>query len=141
QVRARLSVDGKATAETPVAVGAHESADAIFSNLSARGTASLAEGGVAAVTIDDPDGIQADNARYALMSGASRPAVLVATTTGDLTREAFYLQQALIAGRSGRPDVAGVSAAKLSAWSDDQIARHEVILLLSTRGLEPRGRE
>jgi hypothetical protein len=29
----------------------------------------------------------------------------------------------------------------LSAWTADQLARHAVVLLLSTRGLEPRGRE
>jgi hypothetical protein len=74
---------------------------------------------------------------------SSAPSVLVATTNGDLARDAFYLQQALVAGQSANntPDVAGVSAAKLSAWTSDQLARHAVVLLLSTRGLEPRGRE
>jgi hypothetical protein len=140
-VHARLSIAGKPFAETSVSVEAGESADAGFSNIRARVTVPAADGGVAAVTIDDPAGIQADNVRYTLMSSA--PSVLVATTNGDLARDAFYLQQALVAGQSANntPDVAGVSAAKLSAWTSDQLARHAVVLLLSTRGLEPRGRE
>ena len=141
-VRARLRIDGKQTAETSVQVGAQESAEAVFSTIRTRGTAAPADGGVAAVTIDDAEGIEADNVRYALLSGVSRPTVLVATTSGDLSRDAFYLQQALGAGRtSTKSDVEGVSTSKLSAWTPEQVARHAVVLLLSTRGLEPRGRE
>jgi hypothetical protein len=142
-VRARLSIAGGQAAETSVTVEARESANAVFSNIRARVPVPAADGGVAVVTIDDPAGIQADNVRYTLLSSATRPSVLVATTNGDLARDAFYLQQALVAGQSANntPDVAGVSAAKLSAWTADQLARHAVVLLLSTRGLEPRGRE
>jgi Aerotolerance regulator N-terminal/von Willebrand factor type A domain len=141
-VRARLSVDGRPAAETSVSVEAHESADAVFDKVHARGAVPAAGGGVVAVAIDDPGGIPADNVRYALMSGAARPSVLVVTTTCDLGRDAFYLQQALVAGRQ-RDDleVAGVSAAKLSAWPQEQVARHAAVCLVSTRGLEPRARE
>ena len=73
----------------------------MFSDIGARVTVPATDGGAAAVTIDDPAGIQADNVRYALISSATtRPSVLVATTSGDLAREAFYLQQALAAGQS-----------------------------------------
>jgi aerotolerance regulator-like protein/VWA domain-containing protein len=144
QVRARLGIDGKQAAETSVTVEARASADAVLSTVRARATVSATDGGVAAVTIDDPAGIQADNVRYALISNATtRPTVLVATATGDLVRDAFYLQHALAAGQSAQstPEVAGVSAAKLSAWTEDQVARHAVVVLLSTRGLEPRARQ
>jgi len=144
QVRAHLNIAGRKAAETSVTVEARGSADAVLSNIGAHVAVPATDGGVVAVTIDDPAGIQADNMRYALMSGAAtRPSVLVATTSGDLARDAFYLQQALVAGPEGRntPDVTGVSAAKLSAWTGDQVARQAVVLLLSTRGLEPRGRE
>jgi hypothetical protein len=138
-VRARLTVDGRQTAEISVAVEANGSAEAVFPAVRAM---SAIDGGVAAVTIDDPGGIQADNARYALLTGATRPAVLVATMGGDLSRDAFYLQQALLAGPpDGKPDVASVSVATLSTWTRNQLARHAVVVLLSTRGLEPRGRE
>jgi hypothetical protein len=139
QVRARLTVGGKQAAETSVTVEANASADAVFP--ASRATSAL-DGDVAKVTIDDPGGIQADNARYALLTGATRPAVLVATTAGDLARDAFYVQQALLAGPAeNKPEVAGVSVATLSTWTADQVARHAVVVLLSTRGLEPRGRE
>jgi len=141
QVRARSSVDGNAATETVVAIEAHESSDAVLAPVRAA-RAAAGDAGVLAVRIDDPDGIQADNVRYAWISGPTRPAVLVATTSGDLSRDAFYLQQALAAGRSGeRPDVLGVSAAQLSAWSLEQVGRHAVVVLVSTRGLEPRGRQ
>jgi hypothetical protein len=140
QVRARLSVDDRQTTETSVAVEGNGSADVVFSAIRTRGTAT--NGGVAKVTIDDSRGLQADNTRYALLTGATRPTVLVATTGGDLARDAFYLQQALVAAQpDNKPDVAGVSVATLSRWTEDQVARHAVVLLLSTRGLEPHGRE
>ena len=138
QTRARLSVDGKQTAETSVAVEPNGSAEAVFPPVRA---AQAPDGSVAEVTIDDPDGMQGDNARYALITGTPRPSVLVATTSGELARDAFYVQQALLAGADNTPDVAGVSAATLSTWTGNQVARYAVVLLLSTRGLEPRGRE
>jgi hypothetical protein len=140
QVRAHLSVDRRAAGEATVTVGAGVSADAVFSDVHAP---ARADGAVAAVTIDDQTGLQPDNVRYALMSGTTgRASVLVATTSGDLARDAFYLQQALSAGSSAASlEVAGVSAAKLSTWTRDELARRAVIVLLSTRGLEPRGRE
>jgi len=138
QTRARLSVDGKQTAETSVAVEPNGSAEAVFPAVRA---AQAPDGSVAEVTIDDPAGMQGDNARYALITGTPRPSVLVATTSGELARDAFYVQQALLAGADNTPDVAGVSAATLSTWTGNQVARYAVVLLLSTRGLEPRGRE
>jgi len=141
EVHARLNIDGKQAAETSVVVDANGSVEAVFSSIRAGRTVSATEGDVAQVTIDDPDGIQADNARYAVLTGATHPAVLVATTGGDLVRDAFYLQQALVAGGSDhKPEVGGVSVATLSTWTEDRLARHAVVLLMSTRGLEPRGR-
>ena len=55
----------------------------------------------AAVTVDDRDGIAADDVRYALLDSASRPALLIVTSNGDLGRDAFYVQQALSAGSAG----------------------------------------
>src|SRR5262249_8967926 len=83
QVRARLTVGGKQVGEAWVSVEAKGSRDVGFPAV--RATSAM-EGDVAGVTIDDPGGIQADNARYALLTGATRPVVLVATTGGDLGR-------------------------------------------------------
>jgi len=135
QVRGRLSLDGRPAAQATVSIGARESADMTFHDV-------LAAQGVVAVAIDDPQGLQADNVRYALVSGATRPGVLVVTATGDSSRDAFYLEHALAAGRAGdASQVTSVSASSLSASPPEQIRRHAVVVLLSTRGLEPRGRE
>src|SRR5437867_1465274 len=100
-------------------------------------------GSSAAVAVDDQDGIQADNVRYAVLGGPSRPSVLVVTGSGDLGREAFYVQHALTAGTAANAafQVASVGGAPLAAWTDDRLAAHAAVLLLSTRGLERRGRE
>ncbi len=65
------------------------------------------------------------------------------TTAGDLAREAFYLQQALIAaGVDGRSyETEAVAASDLSSWDQQRLDRHTAIVLLSTRGLEHHGRE
>jgi hypothetical protein len=69
--------------------------------------------------------------------------VLVVTTAGDLTREAFYLEQALIApGADGRAyEAEGVPASDLAGWEQTRLDRHTAIVLTSTRGLEHRGRQ
>jgi hypothetical protein len=53
------------------------------------------------------------------------------------------VQQALAvgAGPSGGYQPMGVSGAQLSAGANDQLATHAAVLLVSTRGLERRGRE
>jgi hypothetical protein len=93
------------------------------------------------VAIDDPDGLQADNVRYALLDNAARPALLVVTATGDLGREAFYVQQALAAAAGDPYQIVGASGAQLAAWDEARLSSQTAVVLLSTRGLERRGRE
>ena len=59
------------------------------------------------------------------------------------SRDAFYVQHALAAGAPGDAafQVQGVGGAQLSTWSEDRLAAHAAVVLLSTRGLERRGRE
>src|SRR6202022_6659 len=93
--RVHLKIDGRPAGDATVSLGPNQSADATFAG-TPRGTA-------AAVTVDDPDGITADNVRYVVLGGTSRPSVLVVTGSGDLTREAFYVQHALAAGTPADP--------------------------------------
>jgi hypothetical protein len=69
--------------------------------------------------------------------------VLVETASGDVAREAFYVQHALKAtGASGAAyQVAGAGAGQLSTWDQARLARYAAVLLLSTRGLDRHGRE
>ena len=136
-VRARLTIDGRDAGVVVAQVGAHDTADALFAP-----SMLLKASGVAVVAIDDSDGIQGDNARYALMANAASAATLVVTTS-DLDKDAWYVHQALLAGRpAGRAaEVMGVSAAQLSAWTVERLSRFAAVILVSTQGLERRGRE
>jgi hypothetical protein len=130
-VRAHLTVDGRAAGDAAATVPANQSADVTF--------AGAPKGAVAAVTIDDPGGIAADDARFAMLGGVGQTSLLVVTGSGDFARDGFYVQHALAAGGVYR--VAGASGAQLSKMADQQLASNAAMILLSTRGLERRGRE
>jgi hypothetical protein len=132
--RVELTVDGRLAGEAGAAIGPNQSADVTLPG---------ARGGSAAVSVSDGDGVLGDNARYVVLEDTGRPSVLVVTASGDVSREAFYVQHALTAPGPGGPayQVAGVGASQLGTWDSARLARHAAILLLSTRGLERRGRE
>ena len=137
-VRARLAVEGRAPVDQRMAIAANQSADVVFAGGFSGSGAALS------VAVDDPDGIQADNVRYAVLGGSNRTTVAVVTGTGDVSREAFYVQQALgvpTPGGGAAYQVVPLSGAQLSAMAPADIASHAAVLLLSTRGLERRGRE
>jgi hypothetical protein len=127
----RLVLDGRLAADMPISVGPNTSAEIVLPGAARAGTAE--------VTIDDRDGLPADNVRYAMLDTASRPSVLLVTSGGDPGREAFYVQQALAAGEPYQ--LTGASGAQLSTWDKDRLAPHAAVFLLATRGLERRGRE
>jgi len=133
--RVHLAIDNRPAVDATVPLGPNQSAEATF--------AGAPRGAAATVTVDDVDGIQADNVRYAVLGGTNKPSVLVISGSGDLGRDAFYVQHALAAGPSAAAafQVTGVGGAQLSAWSEDRLASHAAVVLLSTRGLERRGRE
>ena len=120
-------------AETTIPVGAQESADASFP---------VPAGRWASVTVDDEKGVAADNARYLVLDANARPAILIVTEKGDLSREGFYVNQALLASAvdSHGYDVEGVSGADLQKWDDARFDAHSAVILLSTRGLDHHGR-
>jgi hypothetical protein len=135
EARVHLTIDNRPAGDATVSLGANQSAEATFAG-APRGTS-------AAVRVDDSDGIQADNVRYAVIGGTNTPSVLVVTGSGDANREAYYVQHALAAGGSSGAAFRVVSAggAQLAGWTPERIAPHAAVLLLSTRGLERRGRE
>jgi Aerotolerance regulator N-terminal/von Willebrand factor type A domain len=135
ETRVRLTVDGRTAGETTASIGANQSTEVPFAG-AARAT-------TVAVTIEDRDGVQADIVRYAVLENSNRAALLVVTATGDLGREAFYVQQALAATAVERQtfEIAGVGAVQLSTWPQERLVSNAAVLLLSTRGLERRGRE
>jgi hypothetical protein len=146
--RIHLAVDGRAAGETTAALGAGQVADVTF--------AAPTRGVVAAVSVEDPQGIQADNVRYLALAGTGRPTVLLITGTGDSGKDAFYAQNALAAGEPdgayaleviGAPQLSTMTLGSPRGPADrgsngDKVGRdYAAVLLLSTRGLERRGRE
>jgi hypothetical protein len=120
----------------------------VTGSLPARGSAEVTVGtrgraSSAVVTVDDSAGLQADNARYLVFDGGTRPTLLVVSANGDPARDAFYVQQAITAARDGAPafQTIGASGAQLSTWDPSRLDTDAAVLLLSTRGLERRGRE
>lgn len=135
--RVRLLVstgnERRSSGETTVPVGAGLSTDVSFPGVHAQ---------YATVEVEDPPGIQADNRRFVVVENAGRPRVLIVGSAGDLRREAFYLQQALVAGQDHRPfDVEGVAASALASWEAERLNRYLAIVVVSTKALERHGRE
>ena len=111
-----LTIDARPPLDAVVSLGPNQSADATF--------AGAPRGSSATIAVDDPSGIQADTVRYAVLGGTGRPSVLVVTGSGDVAREAYYVQHALAAGTPANAtfQVAGVGGAQLAGWSDDRVA-------------------
>lgn len=138
--RVRLVVDGKGAGEAAVTIEPGRSVEVAFGG--ARGTE-------ATVSVEDAGGIMGDNARYVVLNYAGRPSVLVVTSGGDPSRDAFYVEQALVAEGADGADysVAGVGASQLSSLSpgspgdNGRLDEQAAVVLLSTRGLERRGRD
>jgi aerotolerance regulator-like protein/VWA domain-containing protein len=133
--RVHLTLDDRPSGETTVSLGPNQAGDATFAG-PPRGVA-------AAVSVDDRDGLQADNVRYAVLGGPDQPSLLAITSGGELNREAFYLQHALTAGLSSqsRFRLASMTGAQLSSATPDALTPYAAAIVLSTRGLERRGRE
>jgi hypothetical protein len=138
-------------AETRVPIGANASAEVTFAVPRQRW---------ASVVVEDAGGVAADNARYLVLGEVSRPPVLVVLASGDVGREAFYVEQALVvsgaskdagasdvaaaqglAGGDGRGyEVVGVAGSELQTWDQARVDRHAAIVLISTRGLDHHAR-
>lgn len=97
----------------------------------------------ASVSVDDETGVGADNSRFVVLDSRSRPTVLVIANSGDLARDGFYLEQALVsAGADDRAwAVEGIAAGELAAWDQARLDAHAAIVLTSTRALEHHGRD
>ena len=127
----KLMTGGTAINEATVTIAPASSADVELQGV--RGEA-------ISVSVDDESGIIGDNTRFALTSGA-RPVMFVVTTSGDIGREAFYLQQALAAA-GGDAGLSIESVSTANAWKiGDRAIGPAAVFLLSTRGLELRGRD
>jgi hypothetical protein len=140
--RLRLSLDGRDRASAAVSVPAGETTEV-------RVPLQAPSSGVLAVSVDDRAGFPADNTRIVDLQAPARSQVLI--VVGDARTEAshpaevsgFYVRRALEAGAAGdvgfEPmmlDGPGYAVLEPGAAS-----RSGVVVLLSTRGLDRRGRD
>ncbi len=130
------TADGRQVGEQSITIGAGQTVDVEFDGIDAGRTP-------VSVEVVDPDGLQGDNARYVVMGSGGPPPVLIVTATGNLDREAFYARQALAAaGPAGAAfGVEGAAASALASWEAAAIDGFRAVVLLSTRGLDRRGRD
>jgi hypothetical protein len=131
ETRVVLTVDDRDVAQSDILVESGESVDVVLPRV--RGT-------VAVVTVEDSDGLAADNARFLVLDTQGPPVVLVVTATGDLGREAFYLDQALASSSDTAFEVRGAAASSVATELTAQV-NVSAVVLLSTRGLDTKGRQ
>lgn len=128
--RVRLDLDGREVGAAPFSIAAGETG-----RVPIAWAAPAA--GILKASIDDKDGLSADDVRYAVLGAEKRPRVLVVGGSGP--RAGLYLSRALES--SGREDVDAATTARVSAMTDAELAAYSAIALLATRGLERAARE
>jgi hypothetical protein len=131
--RARASLDGREVAGADFTVRPNET-------VSVPIAWRAPETGALSVSVSDPEGLDADNTRYAMLGAPRAPRALVVTGGGQA---GLYRARALetSSGRDGALDVEVATGARLSAMSADAISKHAVVALLSSRGLDRAARE
>ena len=127
----RIERDGRPAASATYNVGADSTADVAipFHN---PGSGSIA------VVIDDPTGLPADNSRYAVLDPVQSQAVLLVTSPDD---SGYYVARALAAAAGSRGDRMASRSLSAQSLGRENLAQFSSIVLLSTHGLDQRGRE
>ena len=129
----RLAVDSRPVATAPFSVPAASASDvAVPYRAPARG--------VLTADIDDPAGFASDNRRFLLLDATGRPQVLI---VGDgVNQSGFYATRVLQSGDADAGfEVQTKTAAAFGSVSPEELSRQSVVILLSTRNLDRRGRE
>ena len=91
------------------------------------------------VSVDDPDGYTADNARFALAETRTLPRILIVGGGAGATN-GFYLSHALLAEAEDGADfdVKTVTGGAFTVMPADRVREQSVIMVLSTHGLDRR---
>lgn len=127
---ATLSHDGTAVGRTTFTVGAGNSVDVPFNWIPSTA-------GALTVSIEDPGGFAADNARFAVLSRTGLPTVMVIAST---EASGFYVLRAMEAAGAA-VEVKPLTAAEIAGGRAQSIARQSAVLLLSTRNLDRAARD
>lgn len=129
--RIRIEHDGRPAASATYKVAAGSTTEIA---IPFRGPAT----GSIAVVIDDPTGLPADNSRFAVLDPVPPQSVLLVTGAGD---SGYYVARALGAVGGSRGDRMVSRSMSAQSIGRENLAQFSSIVLLSTHGLDQRGRE
>ena len=129
----RLAVDGRPAASAAFTVAGGASAEVTVAyRAPARG--------VLSAEIDDPSGAPFDNRRFHLLDATGRPEVTIITDPAN--QSGFYVTRVLQAGDGESAfDVHTRPAPAFGNIAAAELGQQSVLVLLSTRNLDRRGRE
>lgn len=135
EVDVALTVDEKELERTSVEVAGRSAATVEF-------TRDIPPTGAASVTIDDPEGYQADNARYLVLDPPRPTTVTVVVSDPSMLRGGLYVERALEAAAGPRTfGLTVVDGRSLSAAGAADLTGQDAVVVLGTRTLERNGRD
>jgi hypothetical protein len=135
EVDVTLAVDGKELERRSIEVAGRSAGTVEF-------TRDIPPTGAASVTIDDPEGYQADNARYLVLDPPRPTTVTVVVSDPSMLRGGLYVERALEAAVGPRTfGLTVVDGRSLSAAGAADLTGQDAVVVLGTRTLERNGRE
>jgi hypothetical protein len=121
----RLEAEGKQVATAEYSAGAHSSIDVSTPIRPGAGTA-------VAASLDDPDGLAADNRRFVIAGAGHDDVLIIGSNRGG---SGFYVSRALAAASGRTADERVRAAHDAAALAGGDLSGYTAVVLLSTRGL------
>jgi hypothetical protein len=128
----RIEHEGRIVYSATYAVGADSAVDVVMPYRSPS-TGSLT------VSITDPEGLPADNSRFAILDAL--PSNFVLLVTSGAIPSGYYIARALAAIGGPEVDRIDVRTGTAQSLTTDDLTKYSAVVLLSTRALDRRGRD
>lgn len=130
-----LAVEGAVVARATATLPARSAGQVVFD-------AVVPGAGGASVTVTDDGGFPADDVWYLVLDPPAPVRVTVVVADPTALRGGLYVERALGVAEQGRGfTTTVVDGRALSAWTRDELAREQAIVVLGTRTLDRRGRD
>lgn len=134
-VEVTLTVDDRRIGNRTVNVQPERSAEMSFPG-------PLPSQGVAKVSVEDPDGFPADDARYLVLDAPDPLNVLLLTNDIGQDRSSFFLERALRAANPNQPVTAkSLGGTEVLSLGADALTNQHVVIVLGTRAVDRRTRD
>jgi hypothetical protein len=128
----RIEHDGRIAQTSTYTVAADSSTDVAIPYRSPSS-------GSIAVSVDDPDGLPADNSRFAILDAVPSQSVLLITSGANPS--GYYVARALAALGGREAERIDVDSRTAQALTAEDLKKYSAVVLLSTRALDQRGRD